>query len=869
MAELIDIRDFKGVFTYCDPDDIGQEYLQSLKNMRSIYGKLEKTFAYGVKADVALSIGSKYMDNLITYNHDSLNRGTYDYIYVVALVSFGTGLVTLYQFDPSDESWTDFGSVSDISISGSYYHRSEYANPMFQDGTTLRLLPGYVASIGANECKGVWMDRIDRDFFDGNYLASTYTAEFYVYPTTIDKPTLNMIKSATCQFVTGAPFDENEVLYYKMSYIYDGVQESLLSDRTFRIDVSDTHNWLNVYFNITKADHNKRITAINLYRSKDYNGPFYLVHSIDLLRESTKVITGTGCSGKSYAYVPALASGESQEHTFVSTKTYILYVTIGGVLTAKSIVNPRSSGSGYCVMFEYNGVTVDSDCWDVAWELYEDGVTTGHSGTSGCYTGVNTILTGTATNGTITGNSLDTGKYILGVMKYVSNSYVYPITDNYGYGVHLTDTIAGASTTGAYYVMCPTDGLYLVIDLTTYIRYHIYDPGFIDGAQHPLEGEVSIKVNGHYAKVIGNRLWQGKIYLDPGGEEESHHDWVSYSELGQLDVNPVSNVIHMYDREGGEITGIQELYGNPVILKKQALFIIDTKTYPSEPAKWVLQESAHNIGNMSEYGSITAKGDIYICDISGIYRLSANNLAETDTTPTIKLRISDAINDKYEALTTIQKNDIITAFDPILEEVIFKLSTEHWAYNIIENTWREIDTARTINRFSYDEESKVLCYDSGNYKLYGTGASESVGVNLKTKRFTISNMRDEVIRSITLTYKSVTALTLTIYEESDITSGNIQYGVTYYNNGYTTLVYNGTSYATTESFTGIYATNKYTTTGTGTVQIRKAYTIPASTIVTKYRFSPRYRGKNFVIEITDLATSTTTTEIHRIELECI
>ncbi len=286
--------------------------------------------------------------------------------------------------------------------------------------------------------------------------------------------------------------------------------------------------------------------------------------------------------------------------------------------------------------------------------------------------------------------------------------------------------------------------MYAFTDGTTQADGVFFDTGLTDGAAHPLDGEVSVTINGKFARVISERLWQGNIVMDPGNTAEAHVDWASYSELGQYDVNPVSNVIRLTDREGGEITGIAEIFGMPVILKKQAIIAIDSKSNPSTPASWTIGESAHNIGNLAPKGYIEVAGSLYVCYIDGIYRISPNNLADTDSTPTERLKITGPIENVYLALSQSQKEAITVGFNPLYGEIVWTLGSAIYAFDVDAESWREITTAVTPGIFAADENGNLIVYRDSDKKIYTfdeATAKESVAVTERTRVFELSTER--------------------------------------------------------------------------------------------------------------------------------
>jgi hypothetical protein len=268
-------------------------------------------------------------------------------------------------------------------------------------------------------------------------------------------------------------------------------------------------------------------------------------------------------------------------------------------------------------------------------------------------------------------------------------------------------------------------------------------------------GEVSINVNGKYAQIIGNRLWQGNIVLDPGGKNEKHTDWISYSEIGQYDVNPVSNVISFANQGVGEITGIGELYGFPVIIKKNNVSLINIKDYPIEPAKWNIIESVHNIGNISSNGISTVLGHIYLPYYDGIYEFAPNELASSSTTPSRIMKITEPIDDKYMALTLTQKEAIISEYNQKYNEIIFKLGTELWAYSLLYKSWRQLDIQSfTPTYWCLDQNANILAYNSTDSCFYNSDLTGSAKAYLQTKTFPMVNENIQPLKYLWLTYKA-------------------------------------------------------------------------------------------------------------------
>lgn len=750
MSNVIKISDWKGVFTNGDRAQLSPDFCVELKNLRPINGKLQKTFGIGSKISTAIT---NAVDNLYTYIHDELSG---DELYIGVFINTAAdNIVTVYAWNGSN--WVALNSISGISHSGNFYHKHD-RNPIIYADGILRILPGNLGeSPAGEECKGIWLGYIDRDYFDGLY---SPTAEFYGMAATIDAPDMTALNITTSLHISGTdmPFVHGgyNTMYYKYSYIYDGIQESLPSE-PIAVYFPLTQYFVDHVFHITYASHNKRITSINVYRASESEGPYYLVDSIDLIRESGTVQeSATGAViGDEFIYLPDLAG------TYLAATDYKI-AQAGGSAT-KRLCNPIANGSN--IFKVQTGVWFDE--YNGQWELFTSAdVSLESDSDSGAYAGSDVIIT--------TQTDLGAGGYAWGVVYFdddVSRKYRL-IRDNYKKVIRYYSTAITVGTYDGSYqgwkALKPSDGIYRANDNTTYTTYTFFDTGGYEKTQHPLQYNIIdpvtdvasgryekyIKVNGKFARIINNRMLKGNIVLDPGGTNEAHDDWISYSEFGQYDVNPVSNVLDFPDTFGGELKGIAELFGNPVILKQHNIFFLNSKTHNTEPARWNVIESPHHLGNLADEGYIEAAGSLFVCYVDGIYRLRPNNLAATDSTPTERLRVSEPIGDVYNDLSLTQKKAIQSGYNPETSEVMFVLGSEIWAFDIVDETWREILSGVTPAIISTDENGQAIVFQTSDKKLYSFGENESVAVTLATKTFELSTERDRVVKSIAVTYKA-------------------------------------------------------------------------------------------------------------------
>ncbi len=915
MPKLIPILEEQaiGVFTNADLDDLPEGYCSQLRNLRAWNGRLIKTFGIGAKIATALA---NSIDTLAVLVSDYLTTPT-GYRYFGIYVHSTTFVVIIYFWDTSGAgAWTSL-------LSGTYYHKNE-RNPIINTEDCIRFLPGNVSKAdGTNESKGIWYGYIGRNFFDGLYLPATYTAGFKEYACNIDPPALTITPT---QLSYGS-FAADEK-WYRFSYIYDGVQESLLSAGSLYVNVSAS-KIVQLSFSITKTAHNKRITGLKIYRADAAAGTYKDIMTVDLIRPSADILSGTtnAYNGGYVVYIPGLTGYTFDNTTYdyaieIGTAKYEIVDTVTGAGNVLFALRSSVSHGGDPTAAAYPVLDADktfNGAWTLHYWLTDQYVTTGQSGTTGCYAGQDVcVLPNLYDKDTLTGGMLKFSTDIRIILQ--SNQRAVQFADNL--------LITGV-TAQTWKVMQAGKGFYYVTDGTA-VTYYVFDNEWTANAEHPLIGTESIKINGRFAKIIAGRLWQLNLVLDPGGKGEIRKNWLSYSESGQCDVTPLGNCLKITDQEDSEPMGIAEMYGNPIILYERSTFVVDIKTDPTDPTTWQVLESIHNIGNISHQGFINIMDMLYMCSHDGVYRLAPNNLAESDHTPTERLKISDPINDVYEGLTQAQREGIIVLYDKDYGELVcnfgggrytddvtsgatftsddegngdaddafddslltfwmtswgndsayiqvqfsaakeiakytitsresplhlycspytwklygantptgnppgngwteldsqsaitwmpkeqkeFIIATGSvasytyyrlvisdiynghwtppppeyaydavsvmeiemmeiapanvWAYNVLKDRWREIDTSVYADLMALDEYANVLVYDSSDKKIYSLAEDESVEISFKSKRFVVDMNRDVPVRYLHASYKSASDLTAKVYVNNE------------------------------------------------------------------------------------------------------
>ncbi len=786
------IRKFKGVVSNADLEDIDKENAVELKNMRPRNGKLVKTFGFGndnTASDISMFtlglITRPY--NLYTYVHDELHDGR-----VVMIVAYvpDDSTTRIYGHNDSMGIWENINLLDyvdesqEFSIDDSFYVFNDTLNPIIQSGSIIRFLPGNVGKFKGKQSAGLWIDFIDRFYFDSLFVP---TKQFYGYPTTIEPAVLSitqdtvLIPSGFDSWIKRRDSALGQIpIFYKISYVYDGGQESLLSG-AIKWGIPDSAATVLLKAIIVEADFNKRITAIKVYRSDFSESNYRLIHTIDFLRTDDDYYGDVelGYAGTNAAYVPELSG-------YDFTDTYGFYrirITSGGN-NDTLYIGDNYSGLGNDAfhkdvdadnyLLNYGIIdTIDHNHWAIgAWTL--DGDTVKGSGrwlnglTSGLtsYSGINTIVV----NDSIYGDYIPDSTIFL--YKVGLTRYWYPTNVIRGKAVYiLNERVANNDTSSNFWhLYLPENGSYAFVDSGASTELLFLDLNFVPFASHPLEGEVSIDVNGKFAKIIQGRLWQGDVVLDPFGVAEVHKDWVLYSELEQYDVNSVKNVLSIANFGVGNITGIDEVYGNPVVLRDNAMIFVNIKDNPGVPASWSVREVKHNIGNIASNGYINVRGLLYVCWYNGIYRFAPNNLAESDFTPTEALRISEPINDVYGALSLNEKRDIRVGYDQSKSEIVFVLGDENWAWSILYMEWREIESSngplsgkKTIGITALDEKYNLIVYDKTNLFVYDFTIDDTVGFSYRTKTFYLSDEEPADVVRAWITYNSTNKLYVNLF----------------------------------------------------------------------------------------------------------
>lgn len=861
-----EIKQIKGLFTNADQSDIADEFVTELENFKPLHGKITKTFGvgdfFGLDVLDIISTGNwvdtgnvwddgqywldaggatldKALDesiiNLVTFFNPNAEAGSGygsgdGYVLIALAISSTTGVVTFYYWNGID--WENVtGLIKNTSSVETFYHIYG-KNPVIQENGIIRFLPGgekYAGSGSAiHQPNAAWLGWIEREFFDGLYSAddSDYVPGLYMYEAHPERPDISSSGlNATVTVEAGGTWQATDASrFYKIAYKYDGINLSLLSEEIKVTFTNDTY--LKIVMTIDTLTFIKRITSIEVYRSETGNiedvideidGSYELIHSIDLIRDldNIDVISGeSGLCGIRKIYIPDIAS--ATEHGYPTPNFNDWQIIIDGdTYGINAPTDPYSlTQTIYTALSD-----MSDDYWGVSWEIY---VRTGGgyqkvwSGTA-AYAGEQLMIMDEE-------NSYATGVLAGSLLIVKDTTYITKVVDtNHLRAIKVATAFSSNFGTEDWQLLTMANGLYYFEEDGTDINIYFFDTKITEGTAYPLLNSPSIKVNAEQALYHLNRLWQfGRLVLDPGGENKEHDDWLTYSEINQPDVNPVSNVKRIADLTGGEGTGIATTFGSVLLLKQNSIhkMLIDDIT---DPTTWKLLDSTFKRGCIAKKGYIQIGHVVYFCASDGIYKLDVNFQAAVDETPLIHNRISEPINNIYLALNNISQKPYITCgYDKIETEIIFRLtSSQIYAYNITTDTWRTIDSTKTFDIFAEDQNGNLIIFNESDDKLYSIAESEAVGCKIVTKVWDIAKdngNRKAIVRHVVIKYKSATQLTVKLYCDDD-----------------------------------------------STAKVTK--TLAVSSVIIEKRLTVRYYCKTFKVEISDSATSTTDTEIYNIQID--
>jgi hypothetical protein len=197
---------------------------------------------------------------------------------------------------------------------------------------------------------------------------------------------------------------------------------------------------------------------------------------------------------------------------------------------------------------------------------------------------------------------------------------------------------------------------------------------------------------------------------------------------------------------------------------------------PADPNTWNVSESKFSIGNIAPEGVVEVHDSVYFVFHDGIYAVTSNMVANSNTTPTIMDKISLPIEDQFLLATSIK--DIKGVYNQKDSEVLYTWDTGSpatqvvWAYHIVLKTWRKVETTTNLDILAYGENSYPIAWDNTDTDIKKFDVDEAVGTAWKSKRFRLDLDQKRLIRYGMVKFTGTDTLTVNVYLDG---SGSVSF----------------------------------------------------------------------------------------------
>ena len=331
-------------------------------------------------------------------------------------------------------------------------------------------------------------------------------------------------------------------------------------------------------------------------------------------------------------------------------------------------------------------------------------------------------------------------------------------------------------------------GSYLGVDLRSYLSQYylwqltatgvvtlkLYDPGMLETGYHPLEGVKAIGTQYEHGVYLNGRLYVLNIRIDPSDTAIDYKDAIGFSEEGQPDVIPQSNLIFVKDLQGGEIMNGAEISGDLAIFMERGIFRLNIPT--DNPRNWRLMESKPNIGCVASDSVEDAEGIKFFAGYDNIYAI----------TPDFRdFTIGDDIKDDYQGQSNLDQS--VFKYDNLKGRLLCRFGNDvnttycfdvkYWI-TTGRKKWTTMEHGSGYECMLFAINNDLTAYslnhqsDTSIYDLYDTnGTSESYSVIWETGWLYVSQLEDRgIARRLNIVYNSEEAITIEIYtdKESDV-----------------------------------------------------------------------------------------------------
>ena len=565
---------------------------------------------------------------------------------------------------------------------------------------SLRFANGHLQDVG-------FLQFINREFFFGAYThnALKYDSASPTYPTTW---TLTNEGTITGSLATGT-------YYYKITPVFDGVQEAQLQDQFFKQAVAGNDDGIHFSLTVDTDDYNPRITGANVYRhfsADDTIEPTYrLVKAINLATKSGNTDKESGHSNArigtiAYAHTGGIQSAVTTVYNGVTggdKDQGVVHCSIGGV--SKDLKGHGVSGSDsdhFTDNVIYLDSAVSSNQWDGQITIagtYLDGNGQQQSSPSVAVSGVSfgkNMIYDTRTSGYWDFSIGEKNGWIQTI-----GSQNLTITDSLGRSVELN---ADSTSTGNTVTIGNiTNGYYYESLANNQYKIHITDIGLVNDRTHRLTTTKN-KVNFSHGAFVNGRFFAGDVTLDPDSEAEKHEDFIIFSLINQPDILPVSNFIQIKDSQGGKIMAMRSLNDNLVIFMERGVYQLFAPS--ANPTSFSLRESDVNIGCVASNSIVEAGQYLFFAGTDNIYMTGAGMSSKP---------VSTAVKDVYTASSNLDKT--IGVYDPLKNRVLFRFGSSGaniYALDYLkiiegQESWNKLTfvAGKSVDLMSVDADLKV------------------------------------------------------------------------------------------------------------------------------------------------------------------
>lgn len=321
------------------------------------------------------------------------------------------------------------------------------------------------------------------------------------------------------------------------------------------------------------------------------------------------------------------------------------------------------------------------------------------------------------------------------------------------------------------------------------VELKFYDTNLLEGSRHPL-GETNIEVNYKYAAYVGSRLYVGNVMLDPDSEAEEHKDWIMFSESTQPDVIPIVNYIQVKDLQGGEITGLAEMFGDLVVFMERGIYRLSVPS--DDPSSWSLVEANENVGCIAPNSIEMVEGAVFFAGYDYLYMLTPN----FEIFP-----VTLTIRDDYQGYANLENTR--TLYDIKKKRLLCRFGDEQnsiYALDLMaarngQEVWNTLNITTDVEFFTIDEDLDIyfasLFMEAPPERTYILKLTDSSGdesafrATRKSGWIPVSDLgRTKILRRLNARYTSPSDdITVKIYTDgngdSQVWSGTLPSGSKY------------------------------------------------------------------------------------------